>query len=177
MSAEMERVLQSGRLAESEGNVREAVVRYEAAVKLAANDARPRLRLGTLCHRIRDYARAREALEEASRIDPDDADVAFRLGLTCDALGDRELARAAYARTMMLAPTSWRTWYLIGRDHRQLIGGGGSVVRRDVVGDLLRSGQSAVLRAERRPVPAGAGANTGAGEDQRSAQRSQRDHE
>ena len=120
MSAETDRVLESGRIAESEGNVREAVVRYEAAVKLSGDDARPRLRLGTLCHRIRNYTRARETLEEASRIDPNDAEVAFRLGLTCDALGDRESARTAYTRTMMLAPSSWQTWYLIGRDHRQL---------------------------------------------------------
>ncbi len=120
MTPEIERLLESGRLAEAEGNVREALVRYEAAVKLAGDEALPRLRLGTLCHRIRDYARAREALEEAARLDPDNAEVAFRLGLTRDALGDREQARTAYTRTMMLAPSSWQTWFLIGRDHRQL---------------------------------------------------------
>jgi tetratricopeptide (TPR) repeat protein len=120
MTPEIERLLESGRLAETEGNVREALVRFEAAVKLAGDEALPRLRLGTLCHRIRDYARARASLEEATRLDPDNAEVAFRLGLTCDALGDREQARAAFARAMMLAPSAWQTWFLIGRDHRQL---------------------------------------------------------
>ena len=120
MTALTERLLESGRLAESEGNMRQAIVRYGEAVKLAADEALPRLRLGTLCHRTRDYARARQLLDEASHIDPDHPDVAFRLGLTCDALGDRERAKAAYSRTMLLAPSSWRTWYLIGRDHRQL---------------------------------------------------------
>src|SRR5260370_13159858 len=120
MTPETDRLLESGRQAETEGNVREAVVRYEAAVKLARAEALPRLRLGTVCHRLRDYVRAREVLEEASRLDPENAEVAFRLGLTCDALGDREPARAAYSRTMMLAPSSWQTWVMIGRDHRQL---------------------------------------------------------
>ena len=120
MTPEMERLLESGRLAETEGNVREALVRYEAAVKLAGNEALPRLRLGTVCHRLRDYVRAREVLEEASRLDPESPEVAFRLGLTCDALGDREQARTAFTRTMMLAPSAWQTWFLIGRDHRQL---------------------------------------------------------
>ncbi|HXN02494.1 MAG TPA: tetratricopeptide repeat protein [Candidatus Dormibacteraeota bacterium] len=120
MTPETERLLESGRQAETEGNVREALVRYEAAVKLAGTEALPRLRLGTVCHRLRAYARAREVLEEASRSDPENAEVAFRLGLTCDALGDREQARVAYSRTMMLAPSSWQTWFLIGRDHRQL---------------------------------------------------------
>jgi Tfp pilus assembly protein PilF len=46
--------------------------------------------------------------------------VAFRLGLTCDAMGDREQARTAFTRSMMLAPSAWQTWFLIGRDHRQL---------------------------------------------------------
>ena len=120
MTTELERLLENGRLAEREGNVREALVRYEASVKLGGQDAVPRLRLGTLCHRVRDYARARLMLAEANRIDPNNAQVAFRLGLTCDALGDREAARAAYTRAMMLAPSSWQTWFLIGRDHRQL---------------------------------------------------------
>jgi len=120
VASEFERVLENGRIAEMEGNVREALVRYEAAVKLSDTQALPRLRLGTLCHRIRDYDRARGVLEEASRIDPNNAEVAFRLGMTCDALGFREAARAAYTRTMMLAPSSWQTWFLIGRDHRQL---------------------------------------------------------
>jgi tetratricopeptide (TPR) repeat protein len=120
VATELERVLENGRLAEAEGNVREALVRYEAAVKLAAGGTAARLRLGTLCHRIRDYARARAVLQEASRIDPENAEVAFRLGMSCDALGLREDARAAFTRTMMLAPSSWQTWFLIGRDHRQL---------------------------------------------------------
>jgi len=120
MTPEIEHLLDSGRLAETEGNIREALVRYEAAVKLGGNEALPRLRLGTVCHRVRDYVRAREVLEEGSRLDPENPEVAFRLGLTCDALGDREQARTAYTRTMMLAPGSWQTWFLIGRDHRQL---------------------------------------------------------
>src|ERR1700736_776187 len=120
MTPETERLLESGQQAESAGNVREALARYEAAVTLADGEALPRLRLGIVSHRLRDYARAREVLEEASRLDPEDAEVAFRLGLTCDALGDREPARAAYSRTMMLAPGSWQPWLLIGRDHRQL---------------------------------------------------------
>ena len=33
---------------------------------------------------------------------------------------ERELAQAAYRRSMMLGPTSWQTWFLIGRDHRRL---------------------------------------------------------
>jgi tetratricopeptide (TPR) repeat protein len=120
MTPETQRLLESGQQAETEGNVREALVQYEAAVTLAGTGPLPRLRLGTICHRLRDYARAREILEEASRVDPENADVAFRLGMTCDALGDREAARVAYSRTMMLAPSSWQTWFLIGRDHRQL---------------------------------------------------------
>jgi len=120
MTPETERLLEGGQQAEAEGNVREALVRYEAAVKVAETESLPRLRLGTICHRLRDYARAREVLEAASQLDPDNADVAFRLGVTCEALGDREQARVAYSRTMMLAPSSWQTWFLIGRDHRQL---------------------------------------------------------
>ena len=120
MTAEAERLLETGRRAESEGNVREALVCYQAAATLAPEEALPWLRLGTLCHRTRDFARARQVLDESTRIDPDHPDVAFRLGLTCDAVGDRERAKAAYTRTMLLAPTSWQTWYLIGRDHRLL---------------------------------------------------------
>jgi len=120
MTAEAERLLEGGRLAEAEGNVREALVCYQAAVTLAADKVLPRLRLGTLWHRTRDFARARQVLDEASRIDPDHPDVTFRLGLTCDAVGDRERAKAAFTRTMLLAPSSWQTWYLIGRDHRLL---------------------------------------------------------
>ena len=52
MTPEVERLVESGRQAETEGTVREALVRFEAAVKLAGNEAVPRLRLGTLCHRI-----------------------------------------------------------------------------------------------------------------------------
>jgi Flp pilus assembly protein TadD len=120
MSAELTGLLENGRLAEVDGNVREALVRYEAAVKLDPTDLTARLRLGTLCHRIRDYVRARAMLDEARRIDRSNAEVAFRLGLACDALGDREDARGAYTDAMMLAPGSWQTWFLIGRDHRQL---------------------------------------------------------
>jgi len=105
MTAQTERLLESGRLAESDGDVRQALVYYEEAVRLSGDEALARLRLGTLCHRIRDYTRARQLLDEASRIDPDHPDVAFRLG---------------YTRTLLLAPSSWQTWYLIGRDHRQL---------------------------------------------------------
>ena len=94
LSRETEDVLSSGRSAEAFGNVREALVRYEAAVKLAPDEALPRLRLGTLCHRIRDYARAREVLTRAAEVAPDDAEVAFRLGMTCDATGNREQAKA-----------------------------------------------------------------------------------
>ena len=115
MTAQTERLLESGRLAESEGNVRQAMACYGEAVNLAGDEALSRLRLGTLCHRTREYSRARQLLD-----DPDHPDVAFRLGLTCDALGDRERAKAAYTRTVLLAPSSWQTWYLIGRDHRQL---------------------------------------------------------
>src|SRR6202171_1649355 len=113
MTPETERLLESGRQAETEGNGREALGGYEAAVKLAGTEALPRLRLGTVCHRLRDYARAREVLEEASRLDPENAEVAFRLGLTCGALGDREQARVAYSRTMLVAPSSWQTWFQI----------------------------------------------------------------
>lgn len=120
MTPEVEGLLESGRRAEAEGNLGEALVRFAEAVELAGNEALPRLRLGTLCHRVRDYPRARGLLEEARRLDPDNSEVAFRLGLTCDALGERELAQAAYTRSMMLAPGSWQTWFLIGRDHRQL---------------------------------------------------------
>ena len=120
MTPETERLLESGQQAETEGNVREALARYGAAVKLEGAAVLPRLRLGTICHRLRDYARACEVLAEATRLDPENAEVAFRLGLACDALGDREQARVAYSRTMMLAPSSWQTWFLIGRDHRQL---------------------------------------------------------
>src|SRR5260370_13011601 len=120
MTPEIERLLDSGRLAETEGNVREALVRFEAAVKLAGDEALPRLLLGTLCHRIRDYARARQALEEATRLDPDNAEVAFRLGLTCDALGDRKQAQTAFARSRLLAPSAWQTWVLIGLGHPKL---------------------------------------------------------
>ncbi len=120
MTPDVERLLESGILAETEGSLREALVWFEAAVKLADDEALPRLLLGTLCHRIRDYVRAGEALAEASRLDPENADIAFRLALTCDALGDQEQARTAYARTMMLAPSSWQTWFLIGREHREL---------------------------------------------------------
>src|SRR5437870_1793826 len=120
MTPGIERLVDSGRQAETAGNVREALVRFEAAVKLAGDDAVPRLRLGTLCHRTRDYSRAREVLDEATRLDPDNAEVAFRLGLTCDALGDGEAARAAFRRAMMLAPSGWEPWFLIGRDHREL---------------------------------------------------------
>lgn len=120
MTTELDAVLSNGLAAEAEGNVREAMARYEAAVKLASDQTAPRLRLGTLCHRLRDYDRARAVLQEASQLDPGDAEVAFRLGMTLDALGLRTEAREAYTRTMMLAPSAWQTWFLIGRDHRQL---------------------------------------------------------
>jgi Flp pilus assembly protein TadD len=51
---------------------------------------------------------------------PDDPDVAFRLGLTCDAEGDRVKAQECYRRAANLAPGSWQTWFLIGREHRHL---------------------------------------------------------
>jgi tetratricopeptide (TPR) repeat protein len=117
---EVERLLQSGLAAEAAGNVREALIRYEAAVKLAPEAATPALRLGTLSHRLRDYERARQLLERAAGLDPNDPDIAFRLGAACDALGDRTAAAAAYGRTMALAPAGWQTWFLIGRQHRQL---------------------------------------------------------
>ncbi len=117
---EVERLLESGLAAEAAGNVREALIRYEAAVKLASEAAMPALRLGTLCHRLRDYERARQLLERASRLDPNDPEIAFRLGAACDALGDRQAATAAYGRAMVLAPAGWQTWFLIGRQHRQL---------------------------------------------------------
>jgi tetratricopeptide (TPR) repeat protein len=120
MTSDVERLVEGGSQAETEGNVREALTHFEAAVGLAGDDAMPRLRLGTLCHRIRDYARALKTLDAATRLDPDNAEVAFRLGLTCDALGDREQAQRAFARAMMLAPSAWQTWFLIGRDHRHL---------------------------------------------------------
>src|SRR5256885_3312153 len=120
MTPEVERLLESANLAEAEGNLGEALIGFEGAARLAADEALPRLRLGTLRYRIRDYLGAGEALAEAARLDPENAEIAFRLGLTCDALGDREQAQAAFARTMMLAPSSWQTWFLIGRDHRQL---------------------------------------------------------
>src|SRR5258708_30553298 len=110
MTPEIERLLDSGRLAEREGNVGEALAGFEAAVKLAGDEALPRLLLGTLCHRIRDYARARQALEAATRLDPDNAEVAFRLGRTCDALGDRKQAQTAFARSVMLHHSAWQTW-------------------------------------------------------------------
>ena len=113
-------MLVNGRAAEAEGNVREAMVRYEAAVKVAPDQAGARLPLGILCHRLGDYTRARAVLDEARRLDPNNAEVSFRLGLTLDALGLRTEAREAYTRTMMLAPSAWQTWFLIGRDHRQL---------------------------------------------------------
>ena len=95
MTIEVEGLLENGRVAEADGNVREAMVRYEAAVKLAADRTGARLRLGTLCHRLRDYDRARVVLEEATRIDANDAEVHFRLGMTLDALGLRAEAREA----------------------------------------------------------------------------------
>jgi len=120
VTTELARLLANGAAAEAEGNVREAMVRYEAAVKVAPDSTAPRLRLGTLCHRLGDYDRARAALEQARRLDPNDAEAAFRLGMTLDALGLRAEAREAYTQAMMLAPSAWQTWYLIGRDHRQL---------------------------------------------------------
>jgi Flp pilus assembly protein TadD len=120
VAPEVERLLDSGLTAEAAGNVREALVHYEAAVKLAAGDALPLLRLGVLCHRLRDYERARSLLRRAASLDPGDPEVAFRLGVACEALGDREAAVAAFGRTMVLAPAGWQTWFLIGRQHRQL---------------------------------------------------------
>ena len=117
---EVERLLDGGQAAEAVGNVREAFIRYEAAVKLASEDATPLLRLAELCHRLRDYQRARTLLERATTLDPNNADVAFRLGAACEAMGDREAAGVAYRRTMVLSPAGWQTWFLIGRQHRQL---------------------------------------------------------
>jgi Flp pilus assembly protein TadD len=119
-AAETQHLLESGRAAEALGNIREAAVRYEAALKLAPENPLPFLLLGVLCHRMRDYPRARDLLQRAAQLTPQDPEVAFRLGLTCDALGDRESARAAHRLTMTLAPSSWQTWFLIGRDHRHL---------------------------------------------------------
>ena len=48
MTPEIERLVEGGSQAETEGHVREALVRFEAAVKLAGDKALPRLRLGTL---------------------------------------------------------------------------------------------------------------------------------
>lgn len=118
--SEVDSLLESGQAAESAGNVREALIRYEAAVKLAPDGALPVLRLATLCHRLRDYQRARQLLELAARLAPDDPEIAFRLGAASEALGDREAAGVAYERTMVLAPAAWQTWFLIGRQHRQL---------------------------------------------------------
>src|ERR1700731_550929 len=95
MTPEVEGLLESGRRAGGEGDLGGRLVRVREAVELAGNEALPRLRLGTLCHRVRDYPRARDLLEEARRLDPDNSEVAFRLGLTCEALGERELAPAA----------------------------------------------------------------------------------
>src|SRR5207248_2499255 len=150
MTPEIERLVESGWQAETEGHLHEALAHFEAAVKLAGDEALPRLRLGTLCHRVRDYSKARKALHEATRLDPNNAEVAFRLGLTCDAMGDREEARAAYTRAMMLAPSGWQTWFLIGLDHRQL--GHAEVARLA----YLRP-----LRAPHRPGPPGARVSNG----------------
>jgi protein O-GlcNAc transferase len=120
MTLELERLLADGLAAEMEGNVRVAAARYEAAINVAAAQVLPWLRLGTLCHRIRQHARAREVLEQAAQLDPNNPEVAFRLGLTYDALEDRPQAQAAYTRSVVLDPSSWQTWFLIGRDHRQL---------------------------------------------------------
>src|SRR5438445_11973086 len=104
LSDEASRLLESAAEAESQGNVREAQVRYEAAIKVAPEETTPHLRLGILCHRLRDYRRARQLLARAAGLAPDDPDAAFWEGRAHDALGDRESAMAAYRRTMTLAP-------------------------------------------------------------------------
>lgn len=124
---EVDSLLHSGQAAEAAGNVREALIRYEAAAKLAPDQPLPMLRLAVLCHRLRDYERARQLLLRAVRLSPDDPEIAFRFGATCEALGDRGAAATAYGRTMVLAPAGWQTWFLIGRQHRQL--GRGDVAR------------------------------------------------
>jgi tetratricopeptide (TPR) repeat protein len=119
-ATELQLLLAGGARAEAAGNVRDALISYEAAAKLAPVEALPHLRLGTICHRLRDYPRAREVLSTAFDLDATNPEIAFRLGLACDALGDREAARLAYVRTMTVDPSGWQTWFLIGRDHRHL---------------------------------------------------------
>ena len=67
MTPEIERLVESGWQAETEGHLREALAHFEMAVKLAGDEALPRLRLGTLSHRVRDYSKA---LNIAARISP-----------------------------------------------------------------------------------------------------------
>jgi len=146
MAVELEELLASGAAAERAGNVREAMIRYQAAVSLAPRAAAPLIRLGALCHCLRQYPRARTLLEQAVRLDPDSAEARFRLGLACEAQGDRTAATAAYARTMELAPASWETWYLIGRQHRQL--GHGEVARAAYQKALAAAPEQADVLAE-----------------------------
>ena len=81
------RLMESAAEAESQGNVREALIRYEAAIKVAPEEPLTHLRLGVLCHRLRDYRRAQQVLARAARLAPEDAEVAFWEGRAQDALG------------------------------------------------------------------------------------------
>lgn len=101
MSPELSRLLTEGRRAYAAGDLRQAEILLSEAVEVgAARYADVHHTLGVIYHAWGQFARAREAFEEALRINPRYTEAALNLSITYNDLGRYAEGREVYTRAL-----------------------------------------------------------------------------
>ena len=104
MGQDAARLLAEGGDLEQQGRLDEALLRYEAAVRLAPDLARAHFLRGNILLEKGDAAAAKAAYATALMYKPDSAAAHFNMGNSCVFLGHHDAAVSAYRQALALKP-------------------------------------------------------------------------
>jgi len=117
VSANFTRLLKEGYAVQQQGNWRDAIEHFRAALDLAPDEPAASFLLGTALLQAGEISESLLHLEASGRHWPDDIDVSLNLGVAYLASGRTARAKEQFEAALRLAPTDPRPVYNLGLAH------------------------------------------------------------